>query len=718
MSSAASQPSASLEQRADDIRRAGEQRIYVRTDRMFVALMLGQWIAAVVLAIWNTPLTWVGETSSIHPHVWLAMAMGGVLCAGPAYLTWRWPGAAVTRHVIAISQMMFSALLIEVTGGRIETHFHVFGSIAFLAAYRDWRVVITATVVVALDHFIRGVFWPESVFGVEVSSPWRWIEHAAWVLFEDLFVLMIIRQSNADMHATALRSAQLEDATERAEAASRIKTQFVANISHEIRTPLNAVLGYTEILARDAAAGERQRRECIDAIRHGGRHLLDLINNILDLSKIEFGNLQVERSSFSPHQLVASIVSVLRVQAQEKGVSLDYRWDGPIPECIESDPHRLRQLLMNLVGNAIKFTHQGGVIIVACIERTGRQVELVVQVQDTGIGIAADRLQEVFKPFVQADSSMTRRYGGTGLGLSISKSIAEALGGDLTVESQIGRGSVFTARLPAGSLQDVAMLDAPPVSPASDLVDSRSKAVSLDGLRVLLADDGDTNRKLIHLFLTRQGAEVVTVADGDMACRLALDEEFDVVLMDMQMPVMDGYAATRKLRSQGYERPILALTAHAMREDRRRCEEAGCSGYIAKPVNVDELVLQVKQAAQKPPQTLSPAPLPEPQGTTMKLAKAITSNLPTTDAMIREIVQEFVDSLPDRLEAIEQALASDNLAELSRIAHALKGAGGTAGYDCLFQLGAELEQCADQGERQTANDLVKQLKTTAAVLAV
>jgi signal transduction histidine kinase/DNA-binding NarL/FixJ family response regulator len=704
-----------VDQRAAGILGAQQQRIHSRTDRMFATLMGVQWAAAVLLASWYTPRTWSGAHSQVHPHVWLALAMGGVLCSAPVWLAWRRPGAVITRHVIAVAQVMFSALLIGVTGGRIETHFHIFGSLAFLAAYRDWRVLITATVVVAADHFIRGVYWPESVFGIAATSPWRWVEHSAWVLFEDLFLIVVIRQSNDEMREMARQAAELQDATDRAEAASHIKTQFVANISHEIRTPLNAVLGYTEILARDNAANERQRRECIDAIRHGGRHLLELINNILDLSKIEFGNLQCEHSLFSPHQLVASVVSLLRVQAQEKGVSLDYRWEGPIPETIESDPHRLRQLLMNLVGNAIKFTHQGGVIIVAGVERAERPGRLALQVQDTGIGIPDDRMEEVFKPFVQADNSMTRRYGGTGLGLAISKNIAVALGGELTAESQVGRGSVFTVRLPLEDSDEIVMLDAPPLSTASDLVDSRSKAVSLEGLRVLLADDGDTNRKLIQLFLTRQGAEVVTVADGDMACRLALDETFDVVLMDMQMPVMDGYAATRKLRQHGYARPILALTAHAMREDRQRCEEAGCSGYIAKPVNVDELVLQVKTAAQKSPQVIANANASSKPRT---VCAQLHSTLPTTDEQIREIVLEFVDSMPARIEAIESALISGDFVELGRVAHGLKGAGGTAGFQRLFDLGAKLEVCADRRQSHAAADLVRDLKSTADGLSV
>jgi signal transduction histidine kinase/CheY-like chemotaxis protein/HPt (histidine-containing phosphotransfer) domain-containing protein len=707
-----------VSQRAAQILHQHEQQIYARTDRMFAVLLVGQWAAAVLGAMWFTPRTWSGTQWSVHPHVWLAVFLGGALCALPIWFVWRRPGAVVTRQSVAIAQVLFSTLLIQITGGRLETHFHVFGSLAFLAAYRDWRVLISATAVVAADHFIRGVYWPQSVFGIYASSPWRWVEHSTWVLFEDLFLIIVIRQTTHEMQSMSMQAAQLQDATERAEAANRIKGEFVANMSHEIRTPLNAILGYTEILARDEKADARQRREYVDTIRTGGRHLLELINNILDLSKIEFGRLQVERSRFSPHQLIADVASVLRVQAQERGISLEYRWEGPIPETIDSDSHRLRQLLINLVGNAIKFTHQGSVIIVARIARDVAGDQLTLEVQDTGIGIPADRLDDIFKSFVQADSSMTRCYGGTGLGLTISKNLAVALGGDLSVESQLGRGSVFTASVGIGDLEGVPMHLTLPTSPVGDVVDLRTKAANLTGVRVLLADDGETNRKLMNLFLTREGAEVSTAVDGDMACRMALGEQFDVVLMDMQMPVMDGYAATRKLREHGFERPIIALTAHAMRGDREKCQDAGCSGFITKPVNVDELVLQVRAAAGAERIADEPTPSVGSAKSHGPSDAVVHSSLPTSDAQIREIVQEFVDSVPARIEAIDRALRESNYDEISRLAHGLKGAGGTAGYDGLMSLGAQIEQCVVGREVDALKNVIDELKSLNSTLAV
>ena len=850
-----------LQGRADEILRQRERLIYRRIDRMFASLMMIQWIGAIAMALFVSPLTWSGETSSLHPHVWFAFWMGGILAIVPSWLAWRRPGERVTRYTIAVAQTLFSSLLIAVSGGRLETHFHVFGSLAFLAAYRDWGLLAVATVLTAADHFIRGVFWPESIFGVATVSEWRWVEHSAWVLFEDLFLLLTIRKSTDEMRKNALQTAlaerhhddleryseqlhrafvkersiiegsldavveldssgkvvhwngpaerlfgwtaaeavgnsldelviyegdcqqyrdglrqlaeglqgqpapqafemnciarggrrfavelsivsikesegttfcafvrditvrkshefEMRRAMEDAEAANRTKSEFLANMSHEIRTPLNSILGFAELLVRNIDEGdERTRRDYADTIRTSARHLLELINNVLDISKIEAGKMQVEHTRFSPHQLIAEVVSLLRVRAVEQAIVLNYRWDGLIPETVSTDAHRLRQLLINLVGNAIKFTEQGSVMIVARAEFDAAGGYLAVEVRDTGIGIDAGKLHDIFHPFVQADSSMTRRYGGTGLGLAICNNIVDALGGEISVASEVNKGTTFSFRLPVGDLRHVTMLETPPNFASGDYVDRPSLA-NLRGVRVLLADDGETNRKLIQVFLARHGAVVATVENGEMACRLAMAQEFDVILMDMQMPQMDGYAAARKLRSLGFAKPIIALTAHAMKGDREKCTYAGCSGYLSKPLNVDELIREVELAVGM--EDRGPIDVQQEKEKRLKraLAGPIRSSLPTEDSLLREIVAEFVESIPARLDAMERALAEENYEVLREHVHGLKGSGGTAGFACLSEVSTELETVVAEGCGDRAAALIGELREMEPLIVV
>jgi two-component system, sensor histidine kinase and response regulator len=841
---------------ADEILRQARARIFQRTDRVFAALMAVQWGAAVILATVLSPSTWNGSQASLHPHVVSAVFLGGVITALPVLLALRYPGRAVTRHTIVIAQCAFSALLIQVTGGRIETHFHIFGSLAFIAAYRDWKVFIPATAFIAADHLIRGVFWPQTVFGVATASPWRAAEHAGWVLFEVVFLILLIRQSVQDIRVRALQTADLieshdelrifseelrqsaekeraiiegaldavvqmnshglitgwngqaertfgwtaaeaigqsvsdmivpekyraahlqglrrfqetghvsvvnqrlelegvrrdgqtfpleiaissigvgsemhfcafvRDITERtrreealrnamqqAKAANRTKSAFLANMSHEIRTPLNGILGFTELLIRDGDnLDEPERRDYVRTIRNSGKLLLQLINDILDLSKIEAGQMVLEITDCPPHQLIAEVVSVLRARAREKGINLEYRWDSAIPESIKTDPYRLRQLLMNLVGNAVKFTDQGSVTIVSRLVSDGNEPHLVMEVHDTGIGIATAHLQDIFKPFVQADNSVTRQYGGTGLGLAICKSICDALGGTLVVASTPGQGSTFTATIPTGDLEGVVLSQFAPSSPAGDIIDTREGVANLAGVRILLADDGETNRKLIQLFLSRQGAQVQPVENGELAVAAARHQSFDVILMDMQMPVVDGYEATRQLRAAGYVAPIVALTAHAMAGDRKKCEDAGCSGYVSKPVNVDELVQVILGATRS-----HGAALPS-KGTQMTNdwqsrpadASPIHSTLPTDDDEIRELVAEFAEGVSERIESLQAALQSLDFDAIASMAHALKGAGGTAGFTCLTEVSARMERLAHDGHAAAVEGTINELQ--------
>ena len=321
------------------------------------------------------------------------------------------------------------------------------------------------------------------------------------------------------------------------------------------------------------------------------------MNDLLDLAKIEANQIQIEKIPCSPRQIVAEVASSLSVRARERGIGLNCEWSSNVPEQIEADPHRIKQLLMNLVGNAIKFTRDGAVTISVGMETRDTLGLLKFVVTDTGIGIAADKLQTIFDPFVQADSSVTRRFGGTGLGLAISKSIAEAMGGSLTVSSQEGVGSKFMVTVAIGELREGRPSTPQSVRSAGGTADRPSSDANLTGVRVLVVDDGPTNRKLIKLLLSRRGAEIVTAENGEVALELAADRPFDVILMDMQMPVMDGYTAASQLRRRGFAAPIVALTAHAMAGDREKCERAGCSDYLSKPIDGDALIAKVAALA-------------------------------------------------------------------------------------------------------------------------
>jgi diguanylate cyclase (GGDEF)-like protein/PAS domain S-box-containing protein len=498
----------------------------------------------------------------------------------------------------------------------------------------------------------------------------------------------------------------LREAKEAAEGAARVKSQFLANMSHEIRTPLTAVLGFADLLL-DPKLNESDRLNYAMTIRRNGEHLLAILNDILDISKVEAGKLTIEMIECSPTQVLTDVASLMRVRAKEKGLSFEVEYDGPVPRAVRSDPTRLRQIVLNLVSNAIKFTDHGGVRVITRCEGDEHACTLVIRVSDTGIGMDEKQVGRLFQPFAQADASMTRRYGGSGLGLGICAPLAAALGGAIEVDSEPSRGSTFTLRLPV-DLAGATMISDPHEALFSSEPASALHQVKLPTLRghVLLAEDGHDNQVLIGTVLRRQGFEVTVVENGKLAVERALlalevGQPFDVILMDMQMPELDGYGATSQLRTKGYRGTIVALTAHAMAGERERCLAAGCDDYLTKPIERSRLIAAVSGHVDDAQPTLPP---PAAEGGaevraesdalgTEAIGERLVSEF-ADDPDMAEIVASFVNGLPAQLATLLDASKRDERALVSRIAHQLKGAAGGYGFPIITKSAARLEELA------------------------
>jgi CheY-like chemotaxis protein/nitrogen-specific signal transduction histidine kinase len=496
-----------------------------------------------------------------------------------------------------------------------------------------------------------------------------------------------------------------EKARAAAEAANRAKTEFLANMSHELRTSMTAILGHVDLL-EDERSGERdgeltphERRQSLRTIRRNTEHLLQLVNDVLDLSKIEAGKLAIERVACCPLQIISEVAAVMRVRALERRIAFQVQYIGPVPQTITSDPMRLRQILINLVGNAITFTHSGSVrLLVRLLNHNSLdKPQLQFQVVDTGIGMTQEQIAALFRPFTQGDS--TRCYGGTGLGLSITKQLAEALGGSLAVDSISGAGTTFTASIDPGSLVGVELILDPSEGDAAFASRARLTAHTaseqlLAGCRVLLAEDGPDNQHLISLLLRRAGAKVTAADNGRYAMGVALDaaregQPFDLVLMDMQMPEMDGYTATRRLRERGYTGKIVALTAHTMPGDRERCLAEGCDAYLPKPFEPETLIAAVVRVLDRvkneADSELPTAAEPSETGVRMQALK-YTGMEESTE-----------DSLQHLALVLEKALAAEDVVTLGRSASELKRAAAAMGHLVIAESATLVERAVRAG---------------------
>lgn len=462
--------------------------------------------------------------------------------------------------------------------------------------------------------------------------------------------------------------------TEMAHASNQTKSSFLANMSHEIRTPLTVIIGFAES-SLDSKQTLEGRLSAIRSIARNGKHLLQLINEILDISKIESGKLKIEKLPTNIFEILNEIMSVMRPQAEDKGLSLEIDCQFPVPKIIITDPIRFRQILFNLLSNAIKFTDKGYISVQMGFDQENNK--LVVSVIDTGIGLTQEQIPRLYEPFTQADSSTTRKYGGTGLGLNISKSLVEFLGGNLAVESTHGLGSKFSFSIDCGVTDKENLVNDLKEIPVTPVNQNYSEAPSLQG-NILLAEDNLDNQELISYYIKKTGANLTIAENGLLARNCALETPFDLILMDMQMPEMDGLEATRQLRQSGYDLPIVALTANASSEDVERCNNAGCSGFLSKPVDWEKFFKTLSEH-------LHAAPVKHVQN------HAVSSTLLEKEPELIDLLIKFLTHLPNRLETINYAYRNQDQSVVETLLHELKGLGGNYGYKELTALCARME---------------------------
>jgi signal transduction histidine kinase len=445
---------ATIARLTDILLKRQQQDIYCRTDRLFAWLMIFQWVAGIIMALVISPRTWTGEFSQTHIHVWTAIFLGGAIMSLPVFLALSQAGRTSTRHVIAVSQMLMSALLIHLTGGRIETHFHVFGSLAFLAFYRDWRVLISASIVVAVDHFLRGIYWPQSVYGTVSINEWRWLEHSAWVVFEDIFLILAGRESLKEMKAVAERQAQLQITQDQIEATVQQRTaelmrsnkeleQFAYVTSHDLKEPLRNISGFAQLLAdRYKGKLDKDADDFVQFITKGVSRMEGLINDLLAYSHV---GKTSKNELVDSEKVLNDTLSDLRAIISESSAVVTH---DPLP-VIKGDSRELRQLFQNLLGNAIKFRKIDRPQIHVSVEQKdvlqGEKMWCFA-VKDNGIGIDPKFGDRIFVIFQRLHNQA--EYPGTGIGLAICKKIVERHGGDIWVDSELGKGSIFRFSIP------------------------------------------------------------------------------------------------------------------------------------------------------------------------------------------------------------------------------------------------------------------------------
>ena len=523
---------------------------------------------------------------------------------------------------------------------------------------------------------------------------------------------------------------ELRTARDAAEGANKAKSDFLSNMSHEIRTPMTAILGFTEVLKRGNSSLDPDSRKHLNTISSSGKHLLELINDVLDLSKVESGALEVESIACKPHVVAHDVVQVLRVRAEDKNIGLDIEIPGPLPEEIQTDAGRLRQIVTNLVGNAIKFTEQGGVkVILRSYEENGKEM-FAFDVKDSGIGMNEKQQAAVFQPFVQADSSITRRFGGTGLGLAISRKLARALGGDILLTSEADVGTTFTAVIDLNVEDGVQRLQPDELFSQLEVAEAQTQSHwEFPECKVLIIDDAAENRELLTLVLNDLGISTETAENGAIGVEMATGSHYDVILSDIQMPVMNGYDAVAAMREKGLEQPIIALTANAMKGYEEKILKAGFSHYMTKPIDIDALSKllaeliggkQVEEPKEKLPKeepaVIQTTPEAAANDSTTKDHPDTTTTAPIYSRLggsdsLAAVVEKFIPRVNEQFSVMETANNDKDFQELAALAHWLKGSGGTIGYDQLSKPAAQLEAHAKAQDHSSCTEDLSHIKS-------
>ncbi|MFT5992616.1 MAG: signal transduction histidine kinase/DNA-binding response OmpR family regulator [Flavobacteriales bacterium] len=650
-------------------------------DRFAMAFRIFAVIVPLQLAVLAFALGLRSGQLGFQIETWLPTIVVVALLSVAIYATHRAPNAARLR--LAAGQAALTVTVIHICGVTPITVSAAMISIALIALFDDWRMI---TAYAALH--VSGVWIVAGSMHLVAGDPqWVFVATDAMVVTiaavpVALRCVLTVRKEERfadEAKEIECRNEELRD-LEVAEQAARAKTEFLANMSHEIRTPLSAIRGFAELLS-DPKNNPTDTAEYIRTIRRNSDHLLTIINDILDLSKIEAGKMSVELLATEPAAILSDVISLMRMRAEDKGLVLSASYRTPVPQTIQTDPTRLRQILLNLVSNALKFTSEGGVSL--DVTHNPEQQLLAFTVRDTGIGLTEEQRYRLFSAFSQADTSTTRKFGGTGLGLVISQQMAEMLGGSVDVESVYGEGCAFTVRVATGLLADGEIDEAFVHQVQTDDESKKKPLIDCSGARVLYAEDGIDNQRLVSAMISRAGGGITVVENGLLAVDEALSQfdngtPYDIILMDIQMPVMDGYTATRTLRDSGYSGQIVALTSHAMATERQKCIDAGCSGYLNKPVDRDALIATIRDARKSGGASSRATTLTLPVRQTNNMGSIVTSTAlsghphdearPHSSTLALPVSTTTVQSAPVKLSPAIVAQPAHLLAEVSSAA--------------------------------------------------